>query len=299
MNPVIRLQNVTKRYRDQRRSTTSRSRCRPGSSSPCWAKTARARPPPSASCSGWPSPTRARPKCWGSTRTQGDEIRRPRGLRARAADAVRMDDRRRDRLVHRRVLRRGYLPSYCELVRSSSCPKTQDQGALERDAGEGRAVAGHGPRAGAADSRRADLGPRPAGAPRVSRKHGRRGRRRAERCCCRAIRSAKSSAWPTSWPSSARASSSPSSGSTNSRLQIRELTLTFDQRHPRYLSDVPGEVICGREHDRQWRLLVRHWTKRVWTASGRWPRSATWRVRTPNLEEIFVGYMRSDEELVK
>ena len=37
----------------------------------------------------------------------------------------------------------------------------------------------------------------------------------------------------------------------------RELTLTLNNGAP-YLSDVPGQVISRHEHDRQWRLLVRH-----------------------------------------
>ena len=47
----------------------------------------------------------------------------------------------------------------------------------------------------------------------------------------------------------------------------RELTLTINNGAP-YLSDVPGEVICGREHERQWRLLVRHPDGKHCTTAG-------------------------------
>lgn len=75
----------------------------------------------------------------------------------------------------------------------------------------------------------------------------------------------------------------------------RELTLTLNNGAP-YLSDVPGEVICGREHERQWRLLVRHLDETRLESFRSLAQVRDLDVRTPNLEEIFVGYMRSDEE---
>ena len=51
-------------------------------------------------------PTRDRPTCWASTaRREGQRGAQPRRLRARATDALRVDDRQRDRLVHGRLLR--------------------------------------------------------------------------------------------------------------------------------------------------------------------------------------------------
>ena len=75
----------------------------------------------------------------------------------------------------------------------------------------------------------------------------------------------------------------------------RELTLTLNNGAP-YLSDVPGEVICGREHERQWRLLVRHLDETRLESFRSLAQVRDLEVRTPNLEEIFVGYMRSDDE---
>ena len=78
----------------------------------------------------------------------------------------------------------------------------------------------------------------------------------------------------------------------------RELTLTLNNGAP-YLSDVPGEVICGREHDRQWRLLVRNLDETRLETFRSLAQVRDVDVRTPNLEEIFVGYMQADEELPK
>jgi hypothetical protein len=66
-----------------------------------------------------------------------------------------------------------------------------------------------------------------------------------------------------------------------------------------YLSDVPGEVICGRTHDRQWRLLVRHLDETRLENFRTLAQVRDVDVRTPNLEEIFVGYMQADDELPK
>ena len=77
--------------------------------------------------------------------------------------------------------------------------------------------------------------------------------------------------------------------------QTRELTLTLNNGAP-YLSDVPGEVISGREHDRQWRLLVKHLDETRLETFRSLAQVRDVEVRTPNLEEIFVGYMHTDEE---
>ena len=75
----------------------------------------------------------------------------------------------------------------------------------------------------------------------------------------------------------------------------RELTLTLNNGAP-YLSDVPGEVICGREHERQWQLLVRHLDETRLDTFRSLAQVRDLDVRKPNLEEIFVAYMRSDDE---
>jgi ABC-2 type transport system ATP-binding protein len=82
------------------------------------------------------------------------------------------------------------------------------------------------------------------------------------------------------------------------KQHTRELTLTLNNGAP-YLSDVPGEVICGRAHDRQWRLLVRHLDESRLETFRSLAQVRDVDVRTPNLEEIFVGYMQADEEMPK
>ncbi len=78
----------------------------------------------------------------------------------------------------------------------------------------------------------------------------------------------------------------------------REMTLTLCNGAP-YLSDVPGEVICGRVHDRQWRLIVRHLDETRLETFRSLAQVRDVEVHTPNLEEIFLGYMQADEELPK
>lgn len=80
------------------------------------------------------------------------------------------------------------------------------------------------------------------------------------------------------------------------KQQTREITLTFVNGTPRQLSDVPAEVICGREDQRQWRLLVRRLDETRLDHYRSVARVDDVQIRTPNLEEIFVGYMRSDDE---
>ncbi len=79
------------------------------------------------------------------------------------------------------------------------------------------------------------------------------------------------------------------------KSQTRELTLTLNNGAP-YLSDVPGQVISRREHDRQWRLLVRHLDENRLESFRSLAQVRDVEVRTLNLEEIFVGYMRAGEE---
>ena len=77
--------------------------------------------------------------------------------------------------------------------------------------------------------------------------------------------------------------------------QTRELTLTLNNGAP-YLSDVPGEVISGKEHDRQWRLLVKHLDESRLETFRALAQVRDVEVRMPNLEEIFLGYMRTGED---
>jgi ABC-2 type transport system ATP-binding protein len=76
--------------------------------------------------------------------------------------------------------------------------------------------------------------------------------------------------------------------------QTRELTLTTNNGKP-YLSDVPGEVISGKEHDRQWRLLIKNLDESRLETFRSLAQVRDVEVRTPNLEEIFLGYMQTDE----
>jgi ABC-2 type transport system ATP-binding protein len=79
------------------------------------------------------------------------------------------------------------------------------------------------------------------------------------------------------------------------KSQTRELTLTLTNGAP-YLSDVPGQVISRREHDRQWRLLVRHLDENRLESFRSLAQVRDVEVRTLNLEEIFVGYMQAGDE---
>ena len=79
------------------------------------------------------------------------------------------------------------------------------------------------------------------------------------------------------------------------KTHTRELTLTLTNGAP-YLSDVPGEVLCGNRQDRQWRLLVRNLDETRLDSFRGLAQVRDVEVRTPNLEEIFVGYMKSDDD---
>ena len=138
---------------------------------------------------------------------QGLEIRQPRRLRGGAAHALRMDDRRRDRLVHRRLLRPDFLPEYLRLADKFRLPPGRKIKALSKGMRAKVALSlalANGPELLVLDEPTSGLDA--AGPPRIPGEHGRSRRARARRCFSPAIRSAKSSAWPTSWPSSARAS---------------------------------------------------------------------------------------------
>jgi ABC-2 type transport system ATP-binding protein len=80
------------------------------------------------------------------------------------------------------------------------------------------------------------------------------------------------------------------------KSQTRELTLTLNNG-ALYLSDVPGQVISRREHDRQWRLLVRNLDENRLESFRSLAQVRDVEVRSLSLEEIFVGYMGADRDL--
>jgi ABC-2 type transport system ATP-binding protein len=82
------------------------------------------------------------------------------------------------------------------------------------------------------------------------------------------------------------------------KSQTRELTLTLNNGAP-YLSDVPAQVISRREHDRQWRLLVRNLDENRLESFRSLAQVRDVEVRSLSLEEIFVGYMGAAEEPTK
>ena len=97
-----------------------------------------------------------------------------RRLRGRAADALRMDERRGNRLVHGRVLRARILSGVCQVGHAIRvAAEKETQGALERNAGQGGAFAGVGTSAGFAGAGRTDLRSRRYGAAQIPGEHGR------------------------------------------------------------------------------------------------------------------------------
>ena len=75
----------------------------------------------------------------------------------------------------------------------------------------------------------------------------------------------------------------------------RELTLTLNNGTP-YLADVPGEVICHRKRDRQWRVLVKHLDEARLESFRALDHIRDVEIHTPSLEEIFISYMQRNEE---
>lgn len=75
------------------------------------------------------------------------------------------------------------------------------------------------------------------------------------------------------------------------KAQIREVTLTLTDDAPR-LPSVPGEILNQRAKARQWRLLVRGLEEDQMGGLRQDPSVRQIEVRAPNLEEIFVAYMR-------
>ena len=134
MQPVIRLANVTKRYR---RPNGPRSGLARGAARLVFAllgengagKTTAIR-----IMLGLAEPDAGQAEVLG-LRQRGQRARNPapRGLRARAADAVRLDDRRRDRLVHGRLLRRRlHAGSTISLIAEFGLPPDRKLKALSK-----------------------------------------------------------------------------------------------------------------------------------------------------------------------
>jgi len=118
----------------------------------------------------------ARPR----SRASGSGDPSPGRLRARDAGPVRLDDRRGDRLVRRRVPSRcthwrGGLSDAVRPAHRRLRPASQAQGQGPLQGNEGQGLAGACTRVGprALDPRRADVGAGRHGSPGVSREHGR------------------------------------------------------------------------------------------------------------------------------
>lgn len=75
--------------------------------------------------------------------------------------------------------------------------------------------------------------------------------------------------------------------------QIREVTLTLRDGEPP--PDLPGEVLCDRHKPRQWQALVRGVAEEQLAELTGHQAVRELEVRAPNLEEIFVAYMQRGE----
>lgn len=76
--------------------------------------------------------------------------------------------------------------------------------------------------------------------------------------------------------------------------QVRELTLTLNNGTP-LLSDLPGEVISRRQQDRQWLLMVKYFDEHSLDAYRSLAQVRDVAVRTPSLEDIYMSYMQGTE----
>jgi ABC-2 type transport system ATP-binding protein len=78
------------------------------------------------------------------------------------------------------------------------------------------------------------------------------------------------------------------------KARTRQVTLTLgdgDSEPP----ELPGQILSRRRRARQWQLLVGGASEGALTALGGHPAVEAIQVHAPNLEEIFVGYMRLGE----
>jgi ABC-2 type transport system ATP-binding protein len=79
------------------------------------------------------------------------------------------------------------------------------------------------------------------------------------------------------------------------KQNVRELTVTLRNGSPD-IPDVPGNVIRREQLDRQWRMLVRGLNESQMESFRTGQNIQHVELRPTNLEEIFVGYMRSENE---
>lgn len=76
------------------------------------------------------------------------------------------------------------------------------------------------------------------------------------------------------------------------KSQTRELTVTLRNGAP-LSAEVPGDIISRQQRDRQWRFLVKHLDESRLDQLRGSAEVHEVAVRSPSLEEIFVGLMRS------
>jgi len=75
--------------------------------------------------------------------------------------------------------------------------------------------------------------------------------------------------------------------------EVRELTITLRNGAP-HAPDVPGSIISQRQKNRQWRVLVRDVNDELLGIVRDDELVGHVDVKSPSLEDIFVGYMRPD-----
>lgn len=73
----------------------------------------------------------------------------------------------------------------------------------------------------------------------------------------------------------------------------RELTVTL-RNGSNVIPPPPGVLVHRRQHDRQWRLMVRHMDDRQLDTFRAGENVGAIEVRTPTLEEIYIGYMQGE-----
>jgi ABC-2 type transport system ATP-binding protein len=73
--------------------------------------------------------------------------------------------------------------------------------------------------------------------------------------------------------------------------QIRELSITLSD-DANSLPSVGGQILSQRRHRHQWQILVRGVSEAEISALGQQPGVQELRIRTPSLEEMFVAYLQ-------
>ena len=173
----------------------------------------------------------------------------------------------------------------------STCRRAEDQGALQGDAGQGRAGPGPGLGAGAAGPGRADLGPRRAGPPRVPGEHGRPRRRGADGPPLeppdRRGRAGRQPRRPDP-PGAA------GPGRAAGRAEGPDLPADPPPGRPRPAPAPPAglELVDAAEAPARPAGWSTPPTGRRWRRPGRLPGVVGVEVETPSLEDIYIAYMR-------